>query len=30
MTIFRMIPAEPDGGKTWEVDWITDFKRPAH
>ena len=20
----------PDGGKTWEVNWITDFKRPAH
>jgi hypothetical protein len=19
----------PDGGKTWEVNWITDFKRPA-
>jgi hypothetical protein len=20
----------PDGGKTWEVNWVTDFKRPAH
>jgi hypothetical protein len=20
----------PDGGKTWEVNWVTDFKRAAH